>query len=588
MSEESEAILPVIKNPIIPQFREKTMYIEYADPATGEIGRNSYSVQSSFKGILRLSPNSGGSLAEKTTVQLSSADLSGKENIAFRDSIAHIIELPYAEEDDGGMNDNDGRQFIRVSESEGYMLDLRLASDSIEADNVYVRGEMSVANLIINANTPNSDKQKGFKHFMINSLGLLTYPDEDNYINRYVEDYVVNPVVAPGITQLTEMENTDKSEEEIPTEFTAEVIGDKSAIVVTDGDNRLVYKNSTELINELILEALLSMESVPTGSVHFFPLTLTQYKALKGKHNMMYDNGQEADPIIRDYLLCDGSRYYVKDFPELAKILYGTTVTYDDRDDEYVYERKTAVNDNYFNSEEGAASFRVPDLRGQFIRSAYLNSDRDEEVLKGTVGGHRYSQLPCSAPDRVSGDPQSTDTHCHYSFYGSYEPRQYNFTGIGNADSLLKEAKDENGSTISGSYEIDPNRHLKDRERVALLSGYSTFPSMDTTFPGVTSADGRDYAGKENHMPTHHYITSPLAYDADSFRMNGCEIDTAITSIEIPSVAAGSSNPEAYKDTSLNVYIAGAGGQADVISASSKTGYENHPAYIGVLPLIRI
>lgn len=581
MDEEAVQSIPVIENPVIPQFREKTMYIEYADPATGEIGRNSYSVQSSFKGILRLSPNSGGTLAETTTVQLSSADLTGKENIAFRDSIAHVIELPYAEEDDGGMTDGDGRQFIRVSESEGYMVDLRLGSDSIEANNLYIRGEMSVSNVIINANNPGSDIKNGYKHFLINDIGLPTYPDEDNYISRYVEEFVENPVVAPGITQLDEMAEI---EAEVPTEFTEGVIGDKSAIVVTDGDNRLIYKNSTELIDELILEALLSMESVPTGSVHYFPLTIDQYRSLVGKQNKMYINGVESDPIIRDYLLCDGSRYYVKDFPELAKILHGTTITYDDCDDTNVYERKSTKDNDYFDSDEGAATFRVPDLRGQFIRSAYLNSKRDDDVLKDTVGGHRYSQLPSAAPDRTSSDPQSGDTHCHYSFYGSYEDRQYD-TRIGvMPDTLLVQATDEYGSPINNSYVINANRSLKDYERVATLCGYSFTPTMHMTFPGVISANTRGYDGMENHMPTHHYITSPLEYDATKFDANGCSVDSGITSIEVNSVAVTTEEIEGYKNTSLNTYINGEGNSV----VTSGLGYENHPIYIGVLPLIRI
>jgi hypothetical protein len=34
-----------------------------------------------------------------------------------------------------------------------------------------------------------------------------------------------------------------------------------------------------------------------------------------------------TDPLIRDFLLCDGRKYLTKDFPELAKTLWGEKVT---------------------------------------------------------------------------------------------------------------------------------------------------------------------------------------------------------------------------------------------------------------------
>jgi hypothetical protein len=43
--------------------------------------------------------------------------------------------------------------------------------------------------------------------------------------------------------------------------------------------------------------------------------------------NVNYINGTPkgitTDPLIRDFLLCDGRQYRTKDFPELAKILWG-------------------------------------------------------------------------------------------------------------------------------------------------------------------------------------------------------------------------------------------------------------------------
>lgn len=339
----------------IPQFREKAMYIKYINPY-GQDMENSYSVQSSFKGILRLSPNNYNTLYETDTVQLSDKELAAKENIAFRDSISHLIELPYCESGVDGeagkdvegsiIDDSGDRQFLAVTESEGYQLDLRIASSSIEAGNLYVRGMVETEQLIINANQLKTPLAQTSSPLLINNVGLPAYPDTDNYTTTYKNSNITNPVVAPGITN------------DIVKDELEEDIIDKSAILVTksgqDGNAILTYKNSTELINDLVLEALMSMESVPTGSIHYFPVTIEQYKQLKGIHNRKYydnatvntgdndgsyDQGGESDPLIRDYLLCDGSCYYTKDFPELAKILRGTKIYYDRLGEKNYYER---------------------------------------------------------------------------------------------------------------------------------------------------------------------------------------------------------------------------------------------------------
>jgi hypothetical protein len=44
-----------------------------------------------------------------------------------------------------------------------------------------------------------------------------------------------------------------------------------------------------------------------------------------GRHNKSFtkDNGETpCDPLVRDFLLCDGRKYKTTDFPELAKVLW--------------------------------------------------------------------------------------------------------------------------------------------------------------------------------------------------------------------------------------------------------------------------
>lgn len=213
--------------------------------------------------------------------------------------------------------------------------------------------------------------------------------------------------------------------------------------------------------------------------------------------------------------------------------------------------------EDIINVSEG--TFRVPDLRGQFIRSAYLESNRDEGILKGTVGSHRYSQLPMADSDKVSSEPTSNDKHAHYSFYGSYEAEQFGSDGA----AIGYSGSDENygGKTV------------------ALLSGYSSIRPLgivnSLTFPGVKSAAARNYDGKENHMPTHYYMTAPQIYDAINYRKNGCSIDTGVTTRDISAV-----------DTSAK--IGGTNGAYNGKTDFLAEGMENAPSFIGVLPFIRI
>jgi hypothetical protein len=45
-------------------------------------------------------------------------------------------------------------------------------------------------------------------------------------------------------------------------------------LVDTDGSRKWRYKNTKLFINDLIIEALLSLQTIPTGSVHFVPVTI--------------------------------------------------------------------------------------------------------------------------------------------------------------------------------------------------------------------------------------------------------------------------------------------------------------------------
>jgi hypothetical protein len=148
----------------------------------------------------------------------------------------------------------------------------------------------------------------------------------------------------------------------------------------------------------LILEALLDLQTIPTGSIHWFPVTLEQYKELVSKNgkkpNTSFINGDDTkpvDPLLRDFLLCDGRKYNNRDFPELAKILWKEPITrwkiakrsdaapiaanstmYPYFDTECNNYGPKSVDNNTIITAD-CFTFRVPDLRHMFISSILLD-----------------------------------------------------------------------------------------------------------------------------------------------------------------------------------------------------------------------
>lgn len=137
---------------------------------------------------------------------------------------------------------------------------------------------------------------------------------------------------------------------------------------------------------------MLDLQTIPTGSIHWFPVTLDQYKQLVksngNKPNTSFINGDETkpvDPLLRDFLLCDGRKYNNRDFPELAKILWKEPITRwkiasKDKTKMYPffdtecnnYGPKTGDNNQTVVSAD-SFTFRVPDLRHMFISSILLD-----------------------------------------------------------------------------------------------------------------------------------------------------------------------------------------------------------------------
>ena len=85
-------------------------------------------------------------------------------------------------------------------------------------------------------------------------------------------------------------------------------------------NNEWDYYPPDDFIKETIIEVLRQFETIPTGSIHWCPVTIAQYKTLCEKQSKQYThNITDSDPLVRDFLVCDGRKYLCSDFPELLR-----------------------------------------------------------------------------------------------------------------------------------------------------------------------------------------------------------------------------------------------------------------------------
>lgn len=112
----------------------------------------------------------------------------------------------------------------------------------------------------------------------------------------------------------------------------------------------------------------------------------------------------EADSLIRDFLLCDGARYRVADFPELAKILKGEKINYWKEVNGFMVRNE---EENSFN--EADLTFRVPDLRSMFIQYVIPTIDMVNKE-NNIVGDY---EIDSNKNPKIAVDANN-DNHYHY------------------------------------------------------------------------------------------------------------------------------------------------------------------------------
>ena len=330
--------------------------VVYGDGQNGQ-GIDAAYINDSFKGILRISPNSSNTFNN-------AAIAAGSGYTAFQDAVTDVLK----------------KQYISVSTSDGIILDMRIGTNGAEFTNLNVLGNLYAEeiNLYI----------KNFSFNLGSKIKMPVHVNDSILSAALPSDYVgYKPVAYDNVDGCYFLmnESTDKRE--------------------------FVYKNANDLVDLFINEKLLQVDSVPTGSVHFIPISPSEYKKLKdanGGDSGHNPSAKDIDTLIRDYLPCDGKEYNSTEFPELAKILYGTTVIYWDN---------TGNRKSYVNGSSSPGKFRVPDLRAQFIRSV---NDMDISASKNNETGTWEIDSTTDMVRALKNAALRGDSHYHYITLDSF------------------------------------------------------------------------------------------------------------------------------------------------------------------------
>lgn len=349
----------------LPKFIDKIIYTN----------NQSYPISSSFRGILRLSPNDTESFKQRQLIQLTDQeDGTGAANYA--DNIDFDGDEP-----DGSFTDCDlDKTMILCTDSEGYAVGFRLSASNPEFDNLGIIG-------------------------ITESKTIQLYTTNE-------DSFTINGQIMP---------------------MKAQKKTGKSFLVMKN--NKWEYEYPDKFIKDTIIEILRSFETIPTGSIHWCPVTINQYKELCGKYNYNH-NKTESDPLVRDFLVCDGRKYLCSDFPELAKILKGEKVSthtegkHDIKDDDGKIISSTkfyypSSRDNSYEQKNQKHYFHVPDLRHMFISSVIakgIHGTSDNagsgDILSPDSGNY--------TPDcNAEGITIDKNQHRHFTAYGTWQVRGY-------------------------------------------------------------------------------------------------------------------------------------------------------------------
>lgn len=565
------------QNVKLPVFKDKVMYINSSNNQNKI--EQSYVISASFKGILRLSPNNYNTINERNPVELSIA-----EDASMSSSYSDAIVFESGSLKKSAKTNADIRErFIIASDSDGYLVNFRISDIDVEFDNLGVIGIAKTKNLMIYSD----DNSSELGAFVLGNTLMPSLPNE-----RENSRATLNSLIQLG-------KNNGKFEgKQYPEDFNEIEIdvtgsGDQSYLLYglkdpKTGMRKFEYKRSQQFIRDVIMETLLSIQSVPTGSIHWLPVTFNQYATLikQGKqypNRSFTERNEYADPIIRDYLLCDGRKYRSYEFPELAKILWKENITYWDKNGDI----KTHMNGGErVNKKTGETEydeyFRVPDLRSKFITYVYApttTAPLQEPAEMNTYKKKDWNQTGLYTPDNSPYGSTKDGEHFHFQAYASYS--QYNFKSVIDDD-------------IYSFYGYKFDTDLSD------LSKEARIWYLQTTAAGQSEKDGPGgfsygfgSSGNRRRTPSTHDVITANAYvsaPGGGFNSFKKEPRLGVTSKSKSIYIIPFDNKETYKITKYdtwNNYIP-IENNIQKNKLDYRYGYENAPKFYAFLPLIKI
>lgn len=584
----------------LPIFKDKVMYISKNESSYKM--EQSYVVSASYKGILRLSPNNYNTIYETNPIELTveqdqALSSSYSDAIVFEDDA--IIEE--GEETEAKKVNADIRyRMIIGSDSDGYLVNFRMSDESVEFDKLGVIGITKTSSLIIYSDSQSSDP-------FAFTLGNTIMPSLPNELPSNRAEITTELSKISGNTKLNPEEW-----DEIEIDVTGD--GDKSYLLYghpnTDKKRVFDYKRSQQFIRDIIMETLLSIQSVPTGSIHWLPVTYAQYKKLVNDSRQFPNHyfrkstdgaantKNPADPIIRDYLLCDGRKYKSSQFPELAKILWGEKITYWDINGimkTHTNGGKKVVGEGENKKTEYDDYFRVPDLRTKFISYVYAKGVEDalyfepDQIYKFKSDAYGSNVTGTYTPDNSPRYPNGLNggEHFHFLAYGSYNGYNlhaqrindmYNFKGYTFATDL---------SLTSLSPRIwylqNTTGDISDKGESSSDSGNSN--------PGWGYGFG-SAGGRRRSVSSRDIIVAPAFVSAPQGGFNSFKIQPSLGKTSNPKTTyiIPINNKESYKVTEYETFDFYQPLESGISKNNlvSRYGHENAPKFYTFLPLIKI
>lgn len=478
--------------PILPKFKDRVMFISKQKSSTSIA--TSYPVSGSFKGIVRLSPNNYNSVYQNNNAQLSS--LSDVNSASYSDAI--VFDSNVTSQLDWDIN----YRMIIGSDSDGYLLNFRFSINAIEFDNLNVIGIFETNDLKIHSfNFTTDDKGQP-----------QTAPAKSLIINNTIMPCNANDNIPTNVSDNSEKDTTKNT-------INVTGKGDNSCLLYSmptqDNKRQFKYKRSVELIRQVIMQSLMDLETVPTGSIHWFSVSLEQYENLRkvgattvgeeviyphNKHVVTDNNTKEinVDPIIRDYLLCDGSEYKCTDFPELAKILNKEKIWVkqcnNGADQSETEQYETNLDENKDKNE--GKTFRVPDLRDLFI--SYVSATgimNDSQTIENT--NSQLNQTGYYTPDNMphSKQGEKEDKHFHFIAYGTYGWDSVSHQGISDKRKYVQ-------------YPFFSNDQFKTYENTSKNIGFFTAKATDVDAENVKIYTINANDTKHKITPSVWYLTN--------------------------------------------------------------------------------